>query len=84
MELRKDTNLTLTAAVDRTPFAKVDGTPMNNVSDFAKVLDYIHQEKPHLLICRNKLVYASISEDMPKSVSSKLGKLGKLNQLGPS
>ena len=43
MELRKDTNLTLTAAVDRTPFAKVDGTPMNNVSDFAKVLDYIGQ-----------------------------------------
>jgi len=44
----------------------------------------VHQEKPHLLICINKSVYARISKDMPRSVSSKLGKLGKSNQLGPS
>ena len=54
-----------------------------------KLIDIGHpdgpdQEKPHLLICINKSVYATISKDMPRSVSSKLGKLGKLNQLGPS
>ncbi|KAL7283986.1 hypothetical protein ACG7TL_001259 [Trametes sanguinea] len=34
-------NLTLSAAAGITPFAGPDGTPMSDVSDFAKVLDYV-------------------------------------------
>ncbi|KAJ8473778.1 hypothetical protein ONZ51_g7655 [Trametes cubensis] len=34
-------NLTLSAAVGITPFNGPDGTPMSDVSDFAKVLDYV-------------------------------------------
>lgn len=34
-------NLTLSAAVGLTPFIGSDGSPMDDVSDFAQVLDYI-------------------------------------------
>ncbi|KAJ2988899.1 hypothetical protein NUW54_g8966 [Trametes sanguinea] len=34
-------NLTLSAAAGITPFAGPDGNPMSDVSDFAKVLDYV-------------------------------------------
>ncbi|KAF5356557.1 hypothetical protein D9758_008231 [Tetrapyrgos nigripes] len=43
-ELRQDptgAELVLTAAVGITPFAGADGTPMTDVSEFAKVLDHI-------------------------------------------
>jgi chitinase len=34
-------NLIISAAVSVTPFIGSDGTPMSDVSEFAKVLDYI-------------------------------------------
>jgi chitinase len=36
-------SLRLTAAVSTTPFVGLDGTPMADVSEFSKVLDYIGQ-----------------------------------------
>lgn len=44
-------NLTLSAAASLTPFAGSDGNPMSDVSDFAKVLDYVGQLSQCLSVC---------------------------------
>ena len=39
-------NITLSAAVSLTPFAGADGNPMNDISEFSKVLDYVGGKFP--------------------------------------
>jgi hypothetical protein len=48
-------NLTVTAAVSITPFIGPDGTPMSDVSGFAKVLDSIGSPSPTFLFCLSHL-----------------------------
>ena len=51
-------NLILSAAVAVTPFVGSDGTPMSDVSGFAKVLDYIGTLSPTFLF------YSPLSNDI--------------------